>query len=328
MRRVSIIKDIVGSDFKGYDHIVFSIVKYNNGQVGKIVLLYDTYAEIKNLATDDIDKVNYASITDVLKNGRKPELSLAHIERKIINTVNYYRKNPVEINGTNYWITDTADLTVNFETTTLRSKPSCMGTASVTGSKLQISFLVPFLQYAPAKEINEAILHEVAHLIAPKKEGHGPLWKAICTKIGGVANYMDSAGSYLEAMRDQAGPADVYLPGSNGRRLLESIVDLLGSDDFNSIVVPIIKDRLQLNYSAKHYGKLLITDDWLEFRDLLETVYKLINKLSTLIDNIDEDYIVDNLSYSDADILYSLGYEIKSIIKYMPTVFSMFKLED
>ena len=327
MRRISLAKDIVGPDFKGFNHIVLSIVKYNDGQVGKIVYLYDSHAEIKNVVTNEIDKVPYAKIHEVIKNERKPELTLPHIEKKIINTVNYFRKTPVEIDGVNYWISETADLVINFETTMLRGKPSCMGTARTTGSEVQLSFLIPFLQYASAKEINEAILHEVAHLIAPKKEGHGSLWRSICEKIGGVADYADTAGSYLEAMRDQAGPSDVYLPGSNGNRLLEALTDLLAEDDFISIVLPLIKSELKSDYNPKYYAKILSTDDWAEFRDLLEDIYRLYSEMYTALENIDEDYIVDNLSYNDADTLEGYIYSIKYMRKMMVPVFSMFRLE-
>jgi predicted SprT family Zn-dependent metalloprotease len=34
------------------------------------------------------------------------------------------------------------------------------------------------------EDIRDTILHEIAHALADKSEGHGPLWKSICLSIG------------------------------------------------------------------------------------------------------------------------------------------------
>ena len=326
MRLISITKDIVGSDFKGYSCIIFSTVRYNNDQIGKVVELYENYAGIRNLVTGELDQVSYSKIHESIKNNRKPEFNLAHIEQKIINNVKTYTKKPVNIDGIDYWITDTADLSVFFETRALRSKPSCLGTARITGTELEISLLIPFLQHATAKEINETILHEVAHLIAPKKEGHGPLWKAICDKIGGISDYSKYPSNYLKVMVDQAVPSDIYLPNTPGHTTITNIVDLLEETEFKNIIVPIIKEQMDSNYSANYYSKLLTTEDWYEFRDLIEEIYNLVVSVSAILDNLDEDDLVDNYVYSEVDYIDSVNYNLKYTIKTMPTVFSMFEL--
>jgi predicted SprT family Zn-dependent metalloprotease len=51
-----------------------------------------------------------------------------------------------------------------------------------------------FVERNTDEEIVDTILHEIAHAIAGKEAGHGPLWAFVCGKIGAkpVACYDDS----------------------------------------------------------------------------------------------------------------------------------------
>ncbi len=41
-----------------------------------------------------------------------------------------------------------------------------------------------FVMSNEAPQVRETILHEIAHALAGEKAGHGPLWKAMCARVG------------------------------------------------------------------------------------------------------------------------------------------------
>jgi predicted SprT family Zn-dependent metalloprotease len=41
-----------------------------------------------------------------------------------------------------------------------------------------------FVKANDAAQVRETILHEIAHALAGEKSGHGPLWKAMCQRVG------------------------------------------------------------------------------------------------------------------------------------------------
>lgn len=51
----------------------------------------------------------------------------------------------------------------------------------------QISLSKHYAVLLPAEELHDVILHEIAHALAGRNAGHGPLWKAAARKVGAKA---------------------------------------------------------------------------------------------------------------------------------------------
>jgi predicted SprT family Zn-dependent metalloprotease len=51
-------------------------------------------------------------------------------------------------------------------------------------SKRQISLSRHLVQLNDDRQVRETILHEIAHALAPRGAGHGPVWKALARAIG------------------------------------------------------------------------------------------------------------------------------------------------
>lgn len=51
-------------------------------------------------------------------------------------------------------------------------------------SERRIELSVYFVLANDAAAVRDCILHEIAHAIAGLEEGHGPIWKLICSRIG------------------------------------------------------------------------------------------------------------------------------------------------
>jgi predicted SprT family Zn-dependent metalloprotease len=47
-----------------------------------------------------------------------------------------------------------------------------------------IELSIYFVERNTAEVIQDTLLHEIAHALAGRTGGHGPLWKAICVRIG------------------------------------------------------------------------------------------------------------------------------------------------
>lgn len=47
-----------------------------------------------------------------------------------------------------------------------------------------IRLSLPFVRLNPEEAVRNTILHEIAHALAGRGTGHGPLWKAHCRRIG------------------------------------------------------------------------------------------------------------------------------------------------
>jgi predicted SprT family Zn-dependent metalloprotease len=41
-----------------------------------------------------------------------------------------------------------------------------------------------FVEHNPEEVVRDTLLHEVAHALAGRAAGHGPLWKAMCRRVG------------------------------------------------------------------------------------------------------------------------------------------------
>jgi SprT protein len=50
--------------------------------------------------------------------------------------------------------------------------------------KRQISLSRHLVQLNSEQEVRDTILHEIAHALAPRGAGHGPVWKALARSIG------------------------------------------------------------------------------------------------------------------------------------------------
>ncbi len=48
----------------------------------------------------------------------------------------------------------------------------------------RIELSLPFVAANSQELVRDTILHEIAHALAGHHAGHGPIWKAICLKIG------------------------------------------------------------------------------------------------------------------------------------------------
>jgi predicted SprT family Zn-dependent metalloprotease len=48
----------------------------------------------------------------------------------------------------------------------------------------RIELSVYFVKANDGEQVRETILHEIAHALAGEKAGHGPLWKAMCQRVG------------------------------------------------------------------------------------------------------------------------------------------------
>jgi hypothetical protein len=42
----------------------------------------------------------------------------------------------------------------------------------------------PFVEHNPEEVVRDTLLHEVAHALAGRAAGHGPLWRAMCLRVG------------------------------------------------------------------------------------------------------------------------------------------------
>jgi predicted SprT family Zn-dependent metalloprotease len=51
-------------------------------------------------------------------------------------------------------------------------------------AKRRIGLSLPFVLYNEVAAIRETILHEIAHALAGPLAGHGPVWRAVCLRIG------------------------------------------------------------------------------------------------------------------------------------------------
>jgi predicted SprT family Zn-dependent metalloprotease len=50
-------------------------------------------------------------------------------------------------------------------------------------------------------QVRETILHEIAHALAGEKAGHGPVWKAMCAKVGCKPERCDSGIAIMPSGR-------------------------------------------------------------------------------------------------------------------------------
>jgi predicted SprT family Zn-dependent metalloprotease len=57
-----------------------------------------------------------------------------------------------------------------------------MGLCRHTERRIELS--VYFVLANDADSVRDCILHEIAHALAGLEEGHGPIWKLICQRIG------------------------------------------------------------------------------------------------------------------------------------------------
>ena len=75
-------------------------------------------------------------------------------------------------------------------------------------AKKQISLSQYLVELNEEDEVRDTILHEIAHALTPG-DGHGPLWKAMCVRIGA-----NPARCYdAETVRSPARPAPKYRLG-------------------------------------------------------------------------------------------------------------------
>jgi predicted SprT family Zn-dependent metalloprotease len=47
-----------------------------------------------------------------------------------------------------------------------------------------IELSVHFVEGNEPEAVRETVLHEIAHALAGREAGHGPLWKAMCMRVG------------------------------------------------------------------------------------------------------------------------------------------------
>jgi predicted SprT family Zn-dependent metalloprotease len=47
-----------------------------------------------------------------------------------------------------------------------------------------IELSVHFVENNGAEAVRDTVLHEIAHALAGREAGHGPLWKAMCLRVG------------------------------------------------------------------------------------------------------------------------------------------------
>lgn len=73
---------------------------------------------------------------------------------------------------------DLDDWTFGFDNAKARFGATHFRTKTITLSRV-------LLPYRSDGEIKMTLLHEVAHVLAGHKAGHGPKWRAICLSIGG-----------------------------------------------------------------------------------------------------------------------------------------------
>lgn len=51
-------------------------------------------------------------------------------------------------------------------------------------SKRVIELSTVWVDTLPMEDIRRTILHEIAHALSPRTEGHGKIWKEMCCKVG------------------------------------------------------------------------------------------------------------------------------------------------
>lgn len=60
----------------------------------------------------------------------------------------------------------------------------CVYPQPLRGRPGRIELSVAFIERISQEETLDTILHEIAHALAGKAAGHGPVWKAICRRLG------------------------------------------------------------------------------------------------------------------------------------------------
>lgn len=318
MRSIVIHKDTVGSNFIGYDHIIYSVVNYDGGKVGRIIRLHDNAVEIRNLVTDDVDKVSYNTIQTVVDNGREPAISLKKVESIAWDFIDYYSKNSVTIDGSSYTIPEDVKISVDYETELLSSSHGVAAVTALYDTHYVLTISIPYLQYAPANDIKGTILHEIAHMIAGRAAKHGPLWKDICIKIGGLLGYDDNTpNAYLKAQNDFAGPNDVYGPGHGKHIFCQMIVEQISNDLFQRVLAPNLYYDFDLKVDPDYYAKLLTTNKWSEYVRLLKELFKLVSEAIGEVEMRDESQLTSDESAK----LDKIGSGLAAIESLMPGMF-------
>ena len=112
-------------------------------------------------------------------------MTLTEFQRAANKVIDKYREDSVIIDDVEYII----DFKVKFayDTEYVAESPTVLAAVCRIGYGTDHLFevKVPYLQWASRAQINEIILHEVAHLLAPSGEDHGPIWRAIYMAMGG-----------------------------------------------------------------------------------------------------------------------------------------------
>ena len=80
---------------------------------------------------------------------------------------------------------------------------------SCNHTRRRISLSRPLVLLNGIDEVRDTILHEIAHALCPPDEGHGPLWRATCRRIGAKPKRCYSEAEVVAPPR----PAARYLLG-------------------------------------------------------------------------------------------------------------------
>ena len=196
MRLISVNKLEVKSNFGGFYYPVYSLVIVNEDGKNTLGRIIGYSGDDKVKVKSKSGNVHLLKYSDVVfyEEPHKPVLSLPEFERLANKVINKYRKEPLTVYFDNFSI----DFDVDFSYSTETPDNDFNTVAAIcdrdSTNKTSFNISMPYLQYASLDQIKEVILHEVAHLLAPIGEEHGPTWKAIYITMGGNGNeFIDTA---------------------------------------------------------------------------------------------------------------------------------------
>lgn len=64
-----------------------------------------------------------------------------------------------------------------------------LGMCDYTRKRIELSRY--FVAHNEEAAVRDTVLHEIAHALAGEKAGHGPKWRAVCTRIGAKPERLD-----------------------------------------------------------------------------------------------------------------------------------------
>ena len=322
MRHVCLHKAKVPVSFGGYYYPIYSLVivhEKGKNVLGRIVGYHGLHKVIVKTKTGHLHEIKYSDVI-FYEDPHQPEMTLSEFQRTSNKVIDKYRKTPVTIDGKDYIIDFKVVFVYDTEyvgnTTTSLAAVCNIGYSSMH----QFEIKVPYLQWADRKQINEIILHEVAHLLADPGEQHGPIWKAIYLAMGGNGEELiDAADVTLANLESIELPEDwrtiihkvdlkyweqlskLLQQHKTGFRLFVDIVGIApvfyGMGHYERVIPKFI-------HGIQNLHKYKLKDIKEDITDIL----RLAQYFEVYIDRLEEDYNLDDDSVDPHERIHNNTY--------------------